>query len=202
MSLIVHPTKGSKSDGSKRFAPTCSTTPPGEKSTSSMSSLLHDNLASVMPTGTFHDNKTESFSPTCIFNSETGNRLCLLPELFSDGNKERARSVCFLCIASDSGLYCNSFPTAFSPIVPILIYKSPCCLLTCAKPKNDRENIPKRSSTFFIGYFFVFAAKIIMFFKESKKSDSFLPMSLKESIIMKTAAQDQKALCGDSNNSN
>ena len=178
MSLIVHPTKGSKSDGSKRFAPTCSTTPPGEKSTSSMSSLLHDNLASVMPTGTFHDNKTESFSPICIFNSETGNRLCLLPELFSDGNKERARSVCILCIASDSGL------------------------LTCAKPKNDRESIPKRSSTFFIGYFFVFAAKIIMFFKESKKSDSFLPMSLKESIIMKTAAQDQKALCGDSNNSN
>ena len=41
-----------------------------------------------------------------------------------------------------------------------------------------------------------------MFFKESKKSDSSLPMSLKESIIMKTAAQDQKALCGDSNNSN
>ena len=177
MSLIVHPTKGSKSDGSKRFAPTCSTTPPGEKSTSSMSSLLHDNLASVMPTGTFHDNKTESFSPTCIFNSETGNRLCLLPELFSDGNKERARSVCILWTLIDSGLY-------------------------CAKPTNDKESIPKRSSTFFIGYFFVFAAKIIMFFKESKKSDSFLPMSLKESIIMKTAAQDQKALCGDSNNSN
>ena len=35
-----------------------------------------------------------------------------------------------------------------------------------------------------------------MFFKESKKSDSFLPMSLKESIIMKTAAQDRKDLCG------
>ena len=41
-----------------------------------------------------------------------------------------------------------------------------------------------------------------MFFKESKKSDSFLPMSLKESIIMKTAAQDRKVLCGDSNSSN
>ena len=41
-----------------------------------------------------------------------------------------------------------------------------------------------------------------MFFKESKKSNSFLPMSLEESIIMKTAAQDQKVLCGDFIDSN